>query len=46
MLISKNIANWAYWKSENNYGPGTPAEGSPYFEALDGTFSPPSFILA
>ncbi|KAF7539711.1 hypothetical protein G7054_g1935 [Neopestalotiopsis clavispora] len=30
----KNIANWAYWKSDNVYGPGTHVEGSPYFEAL------------
>lgn len=32
----KNIANWAYWKSDNIYGTGTHMEGSPYFEALDG----------
>ncbi|KAF3925124.1 hypothetical protein ABW20_dc0100288 [Dactylellina cionopaga] len=31
----KNIASWAYWKSDNVYGPGTVMEGSPYFEALD-----------
>ncbi|KAJ5890587.1 FAD/NAD(P)-binding domain-containing protein [Penicillium subrubescens] len=31
----KNVANWAYWKSDNVYGPGTHMEGSPYFEALD-----------
>ncbi|KAK6216011.1 hypothetical protein LQW54_003986 [Pestalotiopsis sp. IQ-011] len=30
----QNIANWAYWKSDNVYGPGTHMEGSPYFEAL------------
>ncbi|KAI4595836.1 hypothetical protein KJ359_006473 [Pestalotiopsis sp. 9143b] len=30
----QNIANWAYWKSDNIYGPGTHMEGSPYFEAL------------
>lgn len=34
----KNIANWAYWKSDNVYGPGTHMEGSPYFEALQGQF--------
>lgn len=32
----QNIANWAYWKSDNVYGPGTHMEGSPYFEALQG----------
>ncbi|KAJ5710469.1 FAD/NAD(P)-binding domain-containing protein, partial [Penicillium malachiteum] len=31
----KNVANWAYWKSDKVYGPGTHMEGSPYFEALD-----------
>ncbi|KAG8424715.1 Halotolerance protein HAL2 [Metarhizium acridum] len=31
----KNAAIWAYWKSDNVYGPGTHMEGSPYFEALD-----------
>ncbi|OAA35535.1 Tryptophan halogenase [Metarhizium rileyi] len=31
----KNVASWAYWKSENIYGRGTHMEGSPYFEALD-----------
>ncbi|KAJ5649329.1 FAD/NAD(P)-binding domain-containing protein [Penicillium longicatenatum] len=31
----KNVANWAYWKSDKLYGPGTHMEGSPYFEALD-----------
>ncbi|KAE8147403.1 FAD/NAD(P)-binding domain-containing protein [Aspergillus avenaceus] len=31
----KNVANWAYWKSDNLYGPGTHMEGSPYFEALN-----------
>ncbi|KJZ70369.1 hypothetical protein HIM_10237 [Hirsutella minnesotensis 3608] len=30
----KNIANWAYWKTENVYGPGTHMETAPYFEAL------------
>lgn len=34
----KNVANWAYWKSDNLYGPGTHMEGSPYFEGLDGEF--------
>ncbi|TQV94672.1 hypothetical protein V2A60_005697 [Cordyceps javanica] len=31
----KNIASWAYWKSENVYGEGTHMHGAPYFEALD-----------
>ncbi|KAJ5895324.1 FAD/NAD(P)-binding domain-containing protein [Penicillium taxi] len=31
----RSIANWAYWESDNLYGPGTQMEGSPYFEALD-----------
>ncbi|RDA96311.1 hypothetical protein CP533_1595 [Ophiocordyceps camponoti-saundersi (nom. inval.)] len=30
----KNVASWAYWKSENMYGQGTAQEGLPYFEAL------------
>ncbi|RCI09776.1 hypothetical protein L249_3915 [Ophiocordyceps polyrhachis-furcata BCC 54312] len=30
----KNVASWAYWKSDNLYGEGTPMEGLPYFEAL------------
>lgn len=34
----KNAAIWAYWKSDNVYGPGTHMECSPYFEALDGEF--------
>lgn len=32
----KNVANWAYWKTDKLYGPGTHMEGLPYFEALDG----------
>ncbi|KAJ4244815.1 Tryptophan halogenase [Fusarium torreyae] len=31
----KNAANWAYWKSDNIYGPGTHMEGAPYFEGLE-----------
>ncbi|OAQ97384.1 hypothetical protein LLEC1_04213 [Akanthomyces lecanii] len=31
----KNVASWAYWKSENLYGEGTHMYGAPYFEALD-----------
>ncbi|KAF4973312.1 hypothetical protein FSARC_387 [Fusarium sarcochroum] len=31
----KNVANWAYWKSDNIYGSGTPMEGAPYFEGLE-----------
>ncbi|KAI1141345.1 FAD/NAD(P)-binding domain-containing protein [Hypoxylon sp. FL0543] len=38
----KNIANWGYWKGAGVYGPGTYKEGSPYFEALSGTFSYPA----
>ncbi|PFH59609.1 hypothetical protein XA68_12096 [Ophiocordyceps unilateralis] len=30
----KNVASWAYWKSDNLYGQGTSWEGLPYFEAL------------
>ncbi|XP_044714956.1 tryptophan halogenase domain-containing protein [Hirsutella rhossiliensis] len=30
----KNVANWAYWESDNVYGRGTHMEGAPYFEAL------------
>jgi flavin-dependent dehydrogenase len=39
----KNAAIWAYWKTDNVYGPGTHMEGSPYFEALDGEFSMTEF---
>lgn len=35
----KNVANWAYWKSDNLYGPFTHMEGSPYFEGLEGIYS-------
>ena len=35
----KNIAMWAYWEGTNSYSPGTPREGSPYFEALSGMYS-------
>ncbi|KAF3152337.1 hypothetical protein TWF594_004035 [Orbilia oligospora] len=31
----KNVASWAYWKSDNVYAAGTPTEGAPYFEALE-----------
>lgn len=41
----KNVANWADWKSDNVYGPGTHMEGSPYFEALDGEFVKNQFPL-
>lgn len=41
----KNIANWAYWKSDNIYGPGTHMHGSPYFEALDGEFLQQDVVL-
>lgn len=32
----KNIANWGYWKGAISYGIGTPKEGQPFFEALQG----------
>lgn len=32
----KNIANWGYWKGAISYGVGTPKEGQPFFEALQG----------
>ncbi|KAK6532627.1 hypothetical protein TWF281_006808 [Arthrobotrys megalospora] len=31
----KNVASWAYWKTDRVYGSGTSAEGYPYFEALE-----------
>ncbi|UNI18514.1 Tryptophan halogenase [Purpureocillium takamizusanense] len=30
----KNMASWAYWRSDSLYGVGTHMEGAPYFEAL------------
>lgn len=30
----KNQASWGYWKGAKTYAPGTPQEGSPFFEAL------------
>lgn len=35
----KNIANWGYWKGAISYGIGTPKEGQPFFEALQGLCS-------
>lgn len=32
----KNVANWGYWKGAISYGVGTPKEGQPFFEALQG----------
>ncbi|KAJ6438871.1 Tryptophan 2-halogenase [Purpureocillium lavendulum] len=32
----KNVAQWAYWQSDEVYGAGTHMEGAPYFEALEG----------
>ncbi len=32
----KNVASWGYWKGASQYGVGTPKEGQPYFEALEG----------
>ncbi|KAK6505858.1 hypothetical protein TWF481_007748 [Arthrobotrys musiformis] len=31
----KNVASWAYWRTEEIFGRGTHMEGSPYFEALE-----------
>ncbi len=36
----KNTASWGYWKGAIQYGVGTPKEGQPYFEALDGISVP------
>lgn len=33
----KNVAIWGYWEGAGKYGVGTPQEGQPYFEALQGT---------
>ncbi|KAJ7502906.1 FAD binding domain-containing protein [Mycena galericulata] len=30
----KNVAVWGYWSGVGKYGPGTPREGAPWFEAL------------
>lgn len=35
----KNIADWGYWKGGTIFAPGTKMEGTPYFEALQGTTS-------
>lgn len=32
----KNIATWGYFEGTSYYGVGTPQEGQPYFEALQG----------
>ena len=32
----KNVASWGYWKGAISYGAGTPKEGQPFFEALQG----------
>ena len=37
----KNIANWGYWKGAISYGVGTPKEGQPFFEALQGSYGAP-----
>jgi flavin-dependent dehydrogenase len=34
----KNVANWGYWKGAGSYGVGTPREGDPYFEAIEGMY--------
>jgi flavin-dependent dehydrogenase len=36
----KSIANWGYWKNTGTWGIGTRQEGAPFFEALEGKFSP------
>lgn len=36
----KNLANWGYWGGVASYGVGTPREGDPYFEALQGKSDP------
>ena len=36
----KNLANWGYWKGAIQYGMGTPKEGQPFFEALQGLCVP------
>ena len=32
----KNVASWGYWRGAIQYGEGTPKEGQPFFEALQG----------
>jgi len=34
----KNVASWGYWKGAIQYGVGTPKEGQPFFEALNGMY--------
>ena len=36
----KNVASWGYWRGATPYGVGTPVEGQPYFEALQGSSLP------
>ena len=36
----KNVASWGYWQGAINYGVGTPKEGQPFFEALQGLSIP------
>lgn len=38
----KNVASWGYWKGAIQYGEGTPKEGQPFFEALQGIHSAPA----
>lgn len=33
----KNVASWGYWENAADYAPGTPIEGTPFFECLGGT---------
>lgn len=41
----KNVASWGYWKGAIQYGVGTPKEGQPFFEALQGTHFFSSFQI-
>ena len=40
----KNVASWGYWEGATPYGMGTPVEGQPFFEALQGWIFPPPFL--
>lgn len=35
----KNVASWGYWSNAGSYGVGTPREGDPYFEAIEGMYT-------
>jgi flavine halogenase len=34
----RNVAVWGYWRGAGTYGVGTPREGAPFFEALNGAY--------